>query len=241
MIQILDVFSGRGGAAMGMIQAGATVIGVDIDPNCGDYYPGEFHHGRFEDLEKIVLLDGTKLLDHRFDLLWFSCPCQWATVMRNIRGKAKQHPNYIAASRQLALKLGIPYIIENVPPAVDKYHMMRADLRMNGYTCVPPLPLERERVFETSFPVVQPRLIKRDEVPPEKRQRYSVVGRLVSTTKNGGNARYMDMKKWWPVQMGMTHIPLNITTWDGHNAFSEAIPPAFAKYLIDQFILWRNG
>lgn len=240
----LDVFSGRGGVAMGMIQAGAKVIGVDIDPGCGDYYPGEFHQGRFENIEKIIMLDGTKLVDQKFDLAWFSCPCQFATAMRNIRGKDKQHPNYIPAARNLAMRLGIPYIIENVPAAAYKYHAMRADVKLNGYSVKDingePLMLDRPRVFETSFPVEQPKYIEKKDVPPEKRQKYSVVGRLVSTIKNGGNARYEDMKHWWPIEMGLYHIPLNITTFDGHNAFSEAIPPAFSRYLIEQFIKWKE-
>jgi DNA (cytosine-5)-methyltransferase 1 len=235
---VLDVFCGRGGAAMGMIQAGAMVIGVDIDPKCGDYYPGEFHQGRFEDIEKIVLLDSTKLIDKHFDLLWFSCPCQFATAMRNIRGKTKQHPNYIPAARKLALKLGIPYIIENVPPASYKYKMMRADVDLDGYMFG--LRLDRHRVFECSFSVIQPIHIKTKDIPSEKRQLFSVVGRLVSTTKNGGHERYEQMKYWWPIEMGLFHIPLNITTWDGHNAFTEAIPPAFSKYLFEQFKLGRE-
>lgn len=236
---VLDVFCGRGGAARGMMDAGAMVIGVDIDTKCGDYYPGEFHVGRFEDIERLPMLDGTKLLDRHFDLLWFSCPCQWATVMRNIRGKEKCHPNYIAAARQLALKLGIPYIIENVPPAAYKYHAMRADLDLDGYMFG--LRLDRHRVFELGgFTAVQPPHVATRDIPAEKRQLFSVVGRLVSTTKNGGHERYEEMKHWWPIQMGLHHIPLNINTWDGHNAFSEAIPPAFSKYLIEQFLAWRS-
>ena len=44
------------------------------------------------------------------------------------------------------------------------------------------------------------------------------------------------MKAAWPVAMGIKHISVNASTTDGHNMFSQAIPPAFSKYIIEQFL-----
>jgi hypothetical protein len=70
-------------------------------------------------------------------------------------------------------------------------------------------------------------------------QEFSVVGRLVSTKRNGGPERYQRMKDAWPEAMGITHIPLNVTMTDGQNMFSQAVPPCFSKYIAEQFLKWR--
>lgn len=41
-MRVLDLFSGQGGVGAGYVRAGHDVLGVDINPNCGKYYPSEF-------------------------------------------------------------------------------------------------------------------------------------------------------------------------------------------------------
>ena len=163
--------------------------------------------------------------------LWATSP-KLADAMPVITAK-------LADAMPVKLADAMPVIIENVPAAAYEHHAMRADLDLDGYMFG--LRLDRHRVFECSFPVTQLPHVETRNIPPEKRQLFSVVGRLVSTTKHGGHERYEQMKYWWPIQMGLPHIPMNVTTWDGHNAFSEAIPPAFSKYIIEQFIKSREA
>ena len=68
-LKALDLFCGGGGAALGMIQAGFEVTGIDIKPHPN--YPGEFIQGD-------VFEDAPDLTD--FDFVWASPPCQAFSV-----------------------------------------------------------------------------------------------------------------------------------------------------------------
>jgi len=94
------------------------------------------------------------------------------------------------------------------------------------------LKLYHHRIFECSFPVAQP-----DHPEHDHQQAYSVVGRPAS----GGRQQrdYQSMVATWPVAMGIPDISVNASTSGGGNMFSQAIPPAFAKYLVEQFLTWR--
>lgn len=224
-VHVLEFMCGGGGAAAGMIQAGAEVVGVDIDPLCAKWYPGRFILHDVFTIESI--LDWERLLAWS-DLNWGSPVCRRYSVMTAIRGDQSAHPDQVPRLRAMFQRLGKPYIIENVPGAP-----LRKDVELCGLMFK--LRSYRHRIFETSFPVEQPFHPKH-----EGQQKYSIVGRLVSTTRRGGNKAYQEMKAEWPEAMGITHINVNASTTDGHNMFSQAIPPAFSKYLIEQFVKWRD-
>lgn len=204
---------------------------MDIDPKCERFYPGHFICDDVFKLASRVELDGRRFLDRYFDFAWASPKCQHFSSMTRIKGKAENHANQIPATRQLLDSLGIPYVIENVPQACEA---MRVDLELCGLMFG--LKLYRHRIFEVhGFHVAQPL-----HLDHAGQQEFSVVGRLVSTKRNGGPERYQQMKAAWPAAMGIDHIPLNVNTTDGHNMFSQAIPPAFSKYIAEQFLLqWR--
>jgi DNA (cytosine-5)-methyltransferase 1 len=227
----LDMFCCAGGTAAGLIEAGFEVWGVDIDPRCERFYPGHFICDDVFKLASRVELDGSRFLERYFDFIWASPKCQHFSAMTRIRGKAENHPNQIPATRELLDKLGRAYVIENVPEARQ---CMRVDLELCGLMFG--RRLYRHRIFEIhGFPTVQPR-----HVEHAGQQEFSVVGRLVSTKRNGGPERYQRMKAAWPEAMGITHIPLNVNTTDGQNMFSQAVPPCFAKYIAEQFLAWRS-
>ena len=217
---VLEWFCGGGGAAIGMLQAGCDVTGVDIDPLCSKWYPGRFILHDVFTLHQ--MLDWPQILA-KTDLIWASPKCQHHSSMTRIRGDPANHPDQIPQTREMLGALGKPYIIENVPGAP-----LRKDLELCGLMFG--LPLYRHRIFECSFPVKQPSHPKHTG-----QQKFSVVGRLVSTKRKGGSKRYQEMKAAWPIAMGITHISVNASTTDGHNMFSQAIPPAFSTYLIEQF------
>jgi DNA (cytosine-5)-methyltransferase 1 len=102
--RLLDLFSGAGGVALGYWHAGFDVIGVDLNPQPG--YPFPFHQAdALEVLACEWFLTG-------FDAIHASPPCQAWTLAQRIQGNA--HPDLIAPTRDLLIKTGKPYVIENV-------------------------------------------------------------------------------------------------------------------------------
>src|SRR5271157_1266781 len=223
-MKFLDLFCGYGGSGKGIMNAGCEVTGIDIDPKCKEYYPGRFieanlvredRNGRkYIDITSFRELDGSRLLD-KIDAVDASCPCQHFSKMTAIRGDFSSHPDLIGMTRDALDDAGKPYWIENVLGAP-----LRQDVIIYGYMV--DLPLLRPRAFECSFPVEQPPILSKNEIPEALRQHYSVVGRLVSTKRRGGNERYLDMKYWWPIQMGIDWIPVNLQTSSGQNEIGRA-------------------
>lgn len=230
-LKMLDGFCGGGGTAMGAIQAGAVVIGIDILKKCRRYYPGIFIQGNVLKIETWTQLNGHPFLE-QFDLLWFSPPCQRYSPETKIKGNPKDHPDLIEATREIALHTGLPYIIENVEGAKD---LLRNPIMLCGYMFKDKegrrYRLERHRYFECSFSVTQPQHPDHKSIPEEECQKYSVVGNPVGSITKG--IIYADVIKEWPRAMGLYHIP------PGSRLFAEAIPPYFSRYLIEQFKEWR--
>lgn len=96
-----DLFSGAGGAAVGLHRAGFEVIGFDIVPQ--PHYPFEFHQA------DALAVDLTE-----FDFVWASPPCQAHTALKHMPN-AKHHEDLIPATREKLKAWGGLYIIENVP------------------------------------------------------------------------------------------------------------------------------
>lgn len=72
MLKALDLFAGAGGAALGLIDAGFEVTGVDADPRHRKLYPGTFICGDIDEIEGLqVDVDPAD-----FDFVWASPPCQ---------------------------------------------------------------------------------------------------------------------------------------------------------------------
>jgi hypothetical protein len=131
--RILDLFSGAGGAAMGLHQAGFEVVGVDIKPQ--PHYPFEFHQA-----------DALTYPLEGFDAIWASPPCQAFSMMQNIHKNQAKHPKLIESMRERLKATDKPFILENVPGA---------PLHVTAMLCgtMFELPIIRHRVFETTFPM----------------------------------------------------------------------------------------
>lgn len=125
----LDLFSGAGGAAMGIYRAGFDVVGVDIKQQ--SRYPF-----------RLVQADAFRLpFDLKsFDFIWASPPCQRFTNARVIHGN--DHPDLLTPMREQLKASGVPWVIENVPGAP-----MRADVVLCGSLFGQP-KLRRHRLFE---------------------------------------------------------------------------------------------
>ena len=172
----LDLFSGAGGAALGLLDAGFDeVVGIDIREPTG--YPGTFIHANVAYLPVKM---------ERFDFVWASPPCQRFSKGSLYRAEAdKKHKNWIPFTKWL-LK-DHPYTcIENVMMAYTKGYM-RADVTLtgpsNGLNHI-----QRTRVFETSFFMLQP---PRINIPREQWKK----GEAVTITGSLGSASHFYPRK----------------------------------------------
>jgi DNA (cytosine-5)-methyltransferase 1 len=134
--RLLDLFCGGGGAGMGYHRAGFEVVGVDIEPI--KVYPFEFHQ---TDALEYLAAHG-----HEFDAIHASPPCQAYTAMQHIRKNGHNHPDLVDPVRQLLIKTGKPYVIENVVGAP-----LRVDLLLCGSMFG--LNIIRHRIFESNVPM----------------------------------------------------------------------------------------
>lgn len=144
----LDLFCGGGGAALGLIQAGYDVYGVDNNPRHWKVYPGRFVHGD-------ALNPPFRLAD--FDLVWASPPCQRYS---RFGSRATRHlrPDLVEPTRNL-LHGHWRTVIENVPGAP-----IRPDVILTGPMFG--LGVLRRRHFELSWwPGLLPHVPSRTDGP----------------------------------------------------------------------------
>ena len=125
--------------------AGFHVAGVDNRPQ--PRYVGECFR----------IADALKYVEHygrEFDFIWASPPCQAHTALRKM-WNSKKHPDLIPQTRELLLKSGVPYAIENVPGAPLGFS---ARLCGSMFDLQTPCgaELRRHRYFECSFLVTVP-------------------------------------------------------------------------------------
>lgn len=199
----LDLFCCEGGASMGLFQAGFNVVGVDIAPM--PRYPFEFHLG-----------DALTYPTAGFDFIWASPPCQLFSPLAR-REDLSAYEDLIEPTRAKLKASGLPWVMENVPDAP-----LRADLTL----CASAFGLRsyRHRIFECSFPVIQPlhpphlrRVNRRGE---NRRQHWANGGHITIT---GDIGVYIG-----PEAMGID--------WMSGNGLSEAIPPVYSKYIAGQYL-----
>ena len=210
----LDLFCGAGGAALGMIDAGYEVWGIDITPEHKDIYPGHFTCG--DALQPDFDLS-------EFHFIWASPPCQaYANTPASARAK---HADLIPATR--ALLSGYRYTcIENIPGSP-----LHTNFKLTG----PIFGLDRiyrKRHFELSWD-----LLWRIEQPPLKRLTPDTFssGRGICITKRLANKHHYFPRKAAGLPgvvpaaeaceaMGIS-LPMKAAQ------VGEAIPPAYAKYI----------
>jgi DNA (cytosine-5)-methyltransferase 1 len=200
-VRALDLFCGAGGASMGLSMAGFEVYGVDI--NQYDQYPFKFTQSNALDVD----LSG-------YDLVWASPPCQAFTSYKNRPNHVAPALNLIPEVRKKLKSWGGLYIIENVPkaPLEDPITLCGS---MFG------LDVKRHRIFETNFPVAQPKC------------QHKVWTRRFPNSTNRSNLRYT-------VEVGVWRIPLEVQQaamgidWMSKERLSQAIPPAYSKFLAEE-------
>lgn len=192
---------------MGYHQAGFDeIVGVDIHPQPN--YSFTFIQGD--------ALTGLEL-SAEFDLIHASPPCQHFTVYRNkVKDITDRYEDLISPTQ--ALLQGTTYVIENVPKAP-----IRSDLVLCGSMFG--LDIRRHRWFEMSFPVNSPSCDH--SVWKERKYKQS---------SNRKNRRFT-------IEIGSWDEPLDLqkqcmgVDWDiTVRELSEAVPPAYTKYIGEQFL-----
>lgn len=209
--KLLDLFCGLGGASLGYAQAGFEVVGVDIVPQ--KHYPFEFVQA--DALQLPILIE-------KFDLVHASPPCQAFTGF-NTPNKRNNHPNLIPQVRGILVNSGKPFVIENTPKAPLKDPIILCGSMFNIKLKIAGGELRRHRCFETSFPVQQ--LLCNHELRA-----------ITVTSRAGGYSRKANRPSFTLEQrrraMGIF--------WGLEYGMSQAIPPAYTKYIGEQFLRGTN-
>jgi|TARA_R110000824_G_scaffold53788_1_gene148581 DNA (cytosine-5)-methyltransferase 1 len=208
LMKLLDLFCGAGGAAVGYYRAGFEVVGVDNRPQKN--YPFEFiQMDAFEALERF---------GPHFDAIHASPPCQAFSRAVTIANR-KDRPNLIPAVHQALFDLAIPYVIENVPDALDHLH---EPITLCGSMFG--LPVRRHRLFESNFWIWGMKCSHK-EYPRIYPPSINRVTPLRVLSLSGGFTRRGNI----PIEQ--YRAAMGIDWYMTEKQLSEAIPPAYTEYI----------
>jgi DNA (cytosine-5)-methyltransferase 1 len=209
-VKALDLFCCAGGASAGLAQAGFEVTGIDIQPQPN--YPFEFIQG-----DALCTDIGWM---REFDFIWASPPCQFATAYKRRKDHVKPCENLIPKARALLLATGRPFVIENVPGA-------RSALRSPKQLCGSSFGLDvrRHRLFETSM----------FELPEPPCDHSWQTPRFPPAT-NRTNLRSTVEVGVWRIPMDVQYAAMGGCNWMERKELSQAIPPAYAKFIAEAFL-----
>jgi DNA (cytosine-5)-methyltransferase 1 len=217
--RVLDLFCGAGGAAMGLHQAWpeAEIVGVDIQPQ--PRYPFTFHQMDWRDIG----------ICRHWDFVWASPPCQKYTAAASLQ--KREHPDFIAHVRNTLHLAGVPFVIENVPgsPLVNPVTLCGLALGCN---------VKRHRLFESSFPILAPSCPK-----GHPGDWLIVFGWSALRRSNGagtGPKKDRGKTKGKSVPHEEAGRAMGID-WMHRAELSQAIPPAYSRYIAEQFDRSRRG
>lgn len=204
-MRALDLFCCAGAASAGMALAGYDVEGIDVEPQ--PRYPFHFTLG------DALCIDVEYL--RRFDLIWASPPCQFATAYKRRPGHVRPSENLIPKTRALLEASGVPYVIENVPGA-------RRELLAPAVLCGSSFGLDvrRHRLFEAhGF-----------EIPPVACEHWRQTPRFPPAT-NRQNLRSTVEVGVWRIPIETQYRAMGGCDWMALRELSQAIPPAFALHI----------
>ena len=206
-LRLLDLFCCAGGAGIGYTRAGFEVVGVDIKPQ--PHYPLAFIQADALTLEPKFIAS--------FDAVHASPPCQSYSDLAKRNGNADAWPRLVEPVREMLIRSGLPYIIENV----DGAPLVNAVVLCG--TMFPQLRVLRHRLFEANFEIVAPLHKKHPKVHTFDR-RKSHYGKtdewkdFVQVT-GGGNCTLAAARD----AMGID--------WMTKGEINESIPPAYAEFV----------
>jgi len=206
---LVDLFCGPGGAAKGYSDAGFEVVGVDINPQPD--YPFEF-------VQSNALLV-PELLLQQAQLIHASPPCQG--YMRGSTATGNRYPRLIPLIRSILRTTNTPYVIENILQARPA---LKEPIRLCGEMFG--LSTIRHRLFESSFHLHQPdHLPHRGRVRGWRHGTYFDGPYVAIYGKGGGKATILEAQN-----------ALGISWTSDWKSLCEAIPPAYTKWIGEEFL-----
>lgn len=210
--RLLDLFCCAGGAGVGYSRAGFDVVGIDIKPQPN--YPLPF-------VQTDALALDPKFIA-TFDAIHASPPCQSYSDLAKRNGNGADWPRLVEPVREMLIRSGLPYVIENVEGAP-----LICPAVLCG-TMFPELRVLRHRLFEANFEIAVPEHRKHPKVHTFDR-RKSHFGKTdewkdyVQVT-GGGNCTLAAAR----AAMGID--------WMTKGEINEAIPPAYTQYVGEQLL-----
>ena len=184
---------------MGLHKAGFEVTGIDLVEQTE--YPFSFLQADVMQMDECPDVD----------LIWASPPCQAFTAYKRRPGHVAPVDNLIPAVRAKLRAWGKPYIIENVVGAPLENPITLCG-SMFG------LDVQRHRLFETSFPVEQPKC------------NHGVWTPRFPPATNRKNKRKTVEVGVWRIPLETQHAAMGID-WMSREKLSQSIPPAYAEFL----------
>jgi DNA (cytosine-5)-methyltransferase 1 len=227
--RLLDLFCGAGGCAKGYQRAGFYVVGVDIAPQ--PRYAGDFFwQTDAMKLLEMALSDGpanTFVLGSRvssFSVIHASPPCQ--DYSKALRHMAAPQPRLIEPVRDALVRIGLPWVIENVegapiPKSSDLFGSHGIQLCGTSFG----LKVWRHRLFESSVPMVAPDC----EHKGHAMNPHNVAGRRRIYAEFGKQ----DPEILWKREMGVE--------WMGRYEAREAVPPVFTEWIGNRLMAHMRG
>lgn len=208
-MRALDLFCCAGGATRGLQLAGYHVTGVDIDVQphyCGDAFCQD---------DAMAWLRGEREPLESFDLIWASPPCQLYSQLTPDTRRAA-HQNLLPDVLNILRAQPVPYIVENVQGARQYF---RNPVVLCGTMFG--LPIWRHRWFELGN---KPAFFL---LPPCNHGAERPI--LIS----GMGSKKIDGRRAKRQPVGLKYAAIEID-WMNREELTEAIPPAYAKFLAEQ-------
>ncbi len=210
MKRALDLFSGAGGTTRGLQLVGYHVTGVDISPQ--PRYCGD----------AFIQADAMEVDWRGYDLIWASPPCQRYSGLTPKEYKAS-HPDLLPITLERLAQQDTPYIVENVAGAK---RLFASPIMLCGTMFG--LNIWRHRYFDIG---------NSDAfflMPPCNHNDHPI---LISGRGMRGVARG-ERRPSEPLK-ATKEQGIDID-WMNCEELSEAIPPAYSKFLAEQIDLWRK-
>lgn len=202
----LDLFCKAGGAGMGLYLAGFDVVGIDHKPQPNNPFP----------FIQMDVMDVPIAYIRLFDFVHASPPCQQHTRaghLRDAQGGTCSAVDLLPETRAKLREAGVPYSIENVPGAP----MQGVTLCGSSFG----LKVRRHRLFECSFMLLAPPCDHISQGRP-----VGVYHRMADEVPSGG-------KTAETLGQGQEAMGIDWMEWD---ELKEAIPPAYTKYIGQEWL-----